>query len=341
MKIRVILLLTLVLAVSVLLAGCISQSVDKNSSLTPGVSSQVPHQDNEGSQSANSDSTLKKSVNQSDSSETNAGDSYFNIRVVPASVLENMQKEMGPNDFLVHNEKGYPIGIVSSKGLVIRGDLVQLEQGLGDPGKDFDKTDVSLHLLDIAFGLDNSKINLFKTDKKYKFWFDAGYTTPVVKYTQDLYTLLNQISGTTQFEDEEVSLGFLQNNYDEIPNNYYNIRIITDKMLQKFFDDRKETDHLIKDKNGVLIGIVNQNYLYLLNTLTEDDQKYYILKGLLYSMGFHGTSYKNKESFFYRNEGVNRNLSELDIESIKLLYGGGIKTGSTLEEVRKILGLST
>jgi len=334
-------MLALALVVSVLLAGCTSQSGDKNSSSPSGLSTQGVHQDNEKSKDSISNSSFKESVKSSGFEETAAGDSYYNIRIVPASVLENLQKEMGPNDFLIHNEKGYAIGMVSSKGLVLRGDLVQLEQGLGNSGKDFDKTDVSLHLLDITFGLDNSKITLFKSDKKYKFWFDAGYTNSVVKYTQDLYTQLNQISGTTQFEDKEVSLGFLQSNYDVIPNNYYNIRIITDKMLQKFFDDRKDTDHLMKDKKGVLIGIVNQDYLYLLNTLTEEDQKYYILKGLLYSMGFHGTSYKNKESFFYREEGMNRNLSDLDIESIKLLYGGGIKTGGTLEDVRKTLGLST
>ncbi|PKL59842.1 MAG: hypothetical protein CVV33_05775, partial [Methanomicrobiales archaeon HGW-Methanomicrobiales-4] len=223
----------------------------------------------------------------------------------------------------------------------IRGDLVQLEKELGSSGKDFDKTDVSLHLLDIAFGLDNSKLNLFKSNKDYKFWFDAYYSDSEVKYAQNLSKLLNSISGTTQFEDEEVALGFVQTNYEIVPYNFYNIRIVTEKMLQTYFDDRKDTDHLMKDKNGVLVGIVNQDYLYLVNSLTEDDQKYYIMRGLLYSMGLHGTSYKNKESFFYRDEGVNRDLSDLDIEAIKLLYGGGIKSGNTLEDVRKTLGLST
>ncbi|HWQ64954.1 MAG TPA: hypothetical protein VN429_11100, partial [Methanospirillum sp.] len=79
----------------------------------------------------------------------------------------------------------------------------------------------------------------------------------------------------------------------------------------------------------------------LLNTLSEEDQRYYILKGLLYSMGLHGTSYKNKESFFYRNEGLNRNLTDLDKEAIKILYGGGLKAGDTLETTRKMFGLST
>ena len=340
-KFKVFLIVTIVLLSSVLLAGCISQSGSINGNITTETTPYTSLPDEDTSHDDISEKTPIVSDLQSGSEKTAPGDSYFNIRIVPAAVLDNLQKEMGPDEFLVKNEKEYIIGIVSQKGLIIRGDLMQLEQGQGDPGKEFDKTDVALHLLDIAFGLDNAKIALFKSDKDYKFWFDGYYSDAEVKYVKNISRLLNSISGTTQFEDEEVSLGFLQTNYEVVPNNFYNIKIISEKMLKQFFDDRKDTDHLIKDKNGVLIGIVNQDYLYLLDSLTEEDQKYFILKGLFYSMGLHGTSYKNKESFFYRSEGVNRELSDLDIEAIKLLYGGGIKDGETLEDVRKILGLST
>ena len=278
----------------------------------------------------------------SGSRNSKTSDTFFNIRIVPASELEKLQKEMSSDEYLVKNDDNNIIGIVSSKGLTIRGDLVQLERNSGSSGKEFDKEDVMLHLLDITFGLDNAKIKLFKTDKKYKFWLDGHYTDSEVKFVKNLSILFNSLSGTTQFEEEEVTLGFLQTNYDVIPNNFYNIKIITDKMLQQYYDDKKkDTDHLIKNSNGELIGIVNDEYVYLLNTLSEEDQQYYILKGLLYSMGLHGVSYKNTESFFYRNEGVNRELSDLDKEAIKLLYGGSLKTGNTLEEAKKTLGLQT
>nr|WP_319540714.1 hypothetical protein [uncultured Methanospirillum sp.] len=286
--------------------------------------------------------TPKKTVSQSSSTDAKAGETFYNIRIVPASELEKLQKEMGSDEYLVKNDKDYVLGIVSSKGLTLRGDLMQLESQTGSVGKDFDKEDVYLHMLDIAFGLDNSKIKLFKSNKKYQFWLDGYYSNSEIAYVKDLATLFNSISGTTEFEDEDVALGFLNSNYAEIPYNYYNIKIFTDKMLKQYYDDKKkDSDHLIKNQNGELIGIVNDDYVYLLNTLSEDDQKYYILKGLLYSMGFHGTSYKNKESFFYRNEGVNRNLSDLDKEAIKVMYGGGLKAGDTLETARKTFGLST
>lgn len=287
-------------------------------------------------------STPKKTVSQIIPADPNAAETFYNIRIVPASELEKFQKGMGSDEYLVKNDKDYVLGIVSAKGLTLRGDLMQLESQTGTVGKEFDKEDVVLHMLDIAFGLDNSKIKLFKSNKKYQFWLDGYYTAPEVAYVKELATMFNSLSGTTEFEDEDVALGFLNSNYAEIPYNYYNIKIFTDKMLKQYYDDKKkDSDHLIKNQNGELIGIVNDDYIYLLNTLSEEDQRYYILKGLLYSMGFHGTSYKNKESFFYRNEGVNRNLSDLDKEAIKVMYGGGLKAGDTLETARKNFGLST
>lgn len=282
----------------------------------------------------------KKALVHTGSDETDG--TYYNIRIVPASELDKLQKEMGQDEYLIKNDKDYVLGIVSSHGLTLRGDLMQIEKDTGSTGKEFDKEDVVLHLLDITFGLDNSKIKLFKSDKKYQFWLDGYYTDSEIAYVKNLSIMFNSLSGTTEFEDEDVTLGFLQSNYEVIPYNYYNIKIFTEKMLQQYYDDKKkDSDHLIKNKNGILIGVVNDDYIYLVNTLSEEDQRYYILKGLLYSMGLHGVSYKNKESIFYRNEGMNRELSDLDKEAIKILYGGGLKTGDTLETARKTFGLST
>jgi len=339
-RIKAVHLVLITLILAVLLAGCTAQTGEKNSGVAGN------HTVNgTGADSVNTikpGESEKKSPVLAGSDDSKISDVYYNIRIVPASELEKLQKEMGSDEYLVKNDKDYVLGIVSSKGLTLRGDLMQVERETGSSGKEFDKEDVVLHLFDITFGLDNSKIKLFKSDKKYQFWLDGYYTDSEISYVKNLSTLFNSLSGTTEFEDEEVTLGFLQSNYEVVPYNYYNIKIITDKMLQQYYDDKKkDSDHLIKNKNGELIGIVNDDYVYLVNTLSEEEQRYYILKGLLYSMGLHGVSYKNKESFFYRNEGMNRELSELDKEAMKILYGGGLKTGDTLETARKTFGLST
>ena len=266
---------------------------------------------------------------------------YYNIRIIPPSALKSMEKELKTDEYLIHNEKGDLIGVVSPKALYLRGDLVQLEQNSGRSGKEFDKTDIASHLVDIAFGFDNAKLALFKSDKDYKFWFDAYFTNADLDAAKKFAQMFNSLSDSTQFEDEEVALGFLMNNYADIPYNFYNIKIIPENMLEDFKDDRAQSDHLIKQSDGTLIGIAAADHLYLLDTLKEDERQYYIRKGVLYSMGLHGTSFNDKESFFYRESGLNQNLSDLDKEAIRLLYGGRLKTGMDLEETKKTLGISS
>lgn len=266
---------------------------------------------------------------------------YYNIRILAPEELEKMQISLKPDEHLIKNEQGDLIGVVSPRSLFLRGDLVQLQQGEKREGREFGRTDISEHLVEIAFGLDNAKLGLFKTDKDYQFWFDAFYTQDDVKFALELAKYLNSLSDTTQFEDEEVALGFLKSNYATIPYNYYNIKIVPKKMLDDFKDRRKTGDHLLKKADGTLIGMIGSDFLYLIDTLSPEERQHYIRKGVLYSMGMHGVSYNERDSFFYREEGLNRELSELDTHAIKLLYGGRLKTGMDIEEVRKTLGLTS
>jgi len=266
---------------------------------------------------------------------------YYNIRILAPEELEKMRISLKSDEHLIRNEQGDLIGVVSPRSLFLRGDLVQLQRGEKKEGREFGRTDISEHLVEIAFGLDNAKLGLFKTDKDYQFWFDAFYTQDDVKYALELAKFLNSLSDTTQFEDEEVALGFLKSNYATIPYNFYNIKIVPKKMLDDFKDRRKAGDHLMKKTDGTLIGIIGLDFLYLIDTLSPEERQYYIKKGVLYSMGMHGVSYNERDSFFYREEGLNSELSELDSHAIKLLYGGRLKTGMDIEEVRKTLGLTS
>ncbi|HWQ68147.1 MAG TPA: hypothetical protein VN372_14925 [Methanospirillum sp.] len=284
---------------------------------------------------------VQKTSNTSSTSGASGADRYYyNIRIVPPSALTTMEKEIGPDEYLIRNENGDLIGVVSPRELFLRGDLMQLQQSGGKVGKDFDKTDISNHLIEIAYGFDNAKLTLFKSDKDYKFWFDAYYTQSDLDDAFEFAKFFNSISDTTQFEDEEVALGFLSNNYAEIPYNFYNIKIVPEKMLDDFKDKRAAADHLMKKQDGSLIGIASSDHLYLIDSLNDKDRNYYIKKGILYSMGLHGTTFNDQESFFYREEGITRNLSPLDTQAIKLLYGGRLKSGMDLEEAKKTLGLS-
>lgn len=141
------------------------------------------------------------------------------------------ENELNSDESLIRNENGDIIGIVSPRKLYIRGDLVDLQKETGKAGKTFDKTDVAEHLVDIVFGNDNAKLNLFKSNKDYQFWLDAYYTSDDTQYLLELAKLLNTLSDTTEFEDEELALRFLKTNYADVPYNFYNIKIIPKRCL--------------------------------------------------------------------------------------------------------------
>ncbi len=286
--------------------------------------------------------TAGQDIDESSASSSDDDRYFYNIRIVAPSDLENLINEIHADEYPIYNENGDLIGIVSPRKLYIRGDLVDLQKDTGRSGKTFDKTDVAEHLVDITFGNDNAKLNLFKSNKDYQFWLDAFYTSDDTKFLLELAAHLNTLSDTTQFEDEELALGFLKTNYADVPYNFYNIKIIPQKMLDEFKDNRKTDERLIKDSEGKLIGIVGNDHLYLLDSLSPEERQYYMLYGTLYSMGMHGTTYSEKDSFFYQVGGVrNTELSDLDKEAVKLLYGGRLKTGIDMEEMKKTLGLKT
>ena len=264
---------------------------------------------------------------------------YFNIQIVSPSALEELKFRKGTDAHLITDENEALIGIVTPKTLYLRGDLYKIQEENRSDDITLTKNDISNHLIDIAYGLDNSKISKWQTDKDYKFWFDANYNKDDIEYVLEFAQLFNSLSETTQIEDENVERGFLPDNYAKIPYNYYNIRIIPKLMLEEFKDTRKSTDKLIKDNEGNLVGMVNLNYLYLRNDLTSEERETYLQKGILWSLGFHGTTYENKDSYFYPKYTQGEQLSMIDKEAIRLMYGGKLKPGMDLDETKAILGL--
>ena len=328
-------------------AGCTSQSSSGEEKIIAGVINDVKDKK---SGSVVEDDSIRKNRDTShvipgeekeSSSTFSDNDRYLHyIKIISPSVLEKLKNEINADEYPVHNDNGDLIGIVSPGKLYIRGDLLDLQKQKGKAGKIFSKTDVAEHLVDIIFGNDNAKLLLFKSNKDYQFWLDAFYTVDDKKFLLELASHLNALSDTTQFEDEELALGFLKTNYADIPYNFYNIKIIPQKMLDEFKDNRKSDERLIKDLEGKLIGIVGNDHLYMLDSLSSEDRQYYMLYGILFSMGLHGTTYSEKDSFFYQVGGIrNTELSDLDKEAIKLLYGGRLKNGMDMEEVKKTLGL--
>ena len=76
-------------------------------------------------------------------------------------------------------------------------------------------------------------------------WFDEGYTKDDISTVLAFARTFNNLSTTTQFEDESVLKGELKNNYEEIPYHYYQMKITT----RQFLDNYKKTNTNLHLKN--------------------------------------------------------------------------------------------
>jgi hypothetical protein len=80
-------------------------------------------------------------------------------------------------------------------------------------------------------------------------------------------------------------------------------------------DDRNSTlEQVLKDQNGDTVALVRKDHLFLLNDLQKDERAHFLIKGLLFSMGFHGES-AQKDSFFIQVI-LNRQVSQYWIKRL-------------------------
>jgi hypothetical protein len=267
-------------------------------------------------------------------------ESYFDIRLVSADMIDQIRSHPGSDSILLKSDPGLPVGIASSGILYIRADFH--EAILNNTNKnELTKDDISRHFIDIVFGRDNAKISRFKSDKDYKFFFTDQYTERDIDILLSYAKFFNNLSNIAKIEEEEVERSFLPGKYQTDPYYYYRITIVSPEMMKEYQDNKKITDILFKNKDGKVIGIVSPDRLILTNTLLPDEREYYLLKGLLWSMGFHGETTRYSDSFFTTGKNRVMNLSPLDREVVSLLYGGRLQNDMDVEAVEKALNLKT
>ncbi|HWQ67601.1 MAG TPA: hypothetical protein VN372_12135, partial [Methanospirillum sp.] len=148
------------------------------------------------------------------------------------------------------------------------------------------------------------------------------------------------LSNTAQFEEEEVERSFLPGSYERLPYHYYNITIVSPSLFNEYYDKRQSSDNLLKNK-GKNVAIVSDTRLILINDITLKDREHFLIRGILWSMGFHGETTKYQDSFFYRGGNVNTKFSLMDEDAIRLLYGGRLQSGMDVESIKKALNLKT
>ena len=283
---------------------------------------------------SNEDSTASSAI-------MNGYPGLFEIRIVSPEMIDSVLFNAGSSAIPLKVSRGLCIGVITPGIVYLRGDLNEKDFPVLDTDKVNVKEQIGKHLIDIVYGRDNSQTDLFENTYDYMIWIDAMYKQSDVQAVGDYISLLNDLSSTITFEDEEIALPSYQPNYVPTQYLYYKISIVDKDLFKELLDDRdSSTEQLLKDNKDNSVGIVRKNHLYLLDDVTGDERNHFLLRGLLFSMGFHGES-SLPDSFFNSENIASTKLSELDRGAIELMYGGRLSSGLTADDAKKSLGIES
>jgi hypothetical protein len=81
-----------------------------------------------------------------------------------------------------------------------------------------------------------------------------------------------------------------------------------------------------------------KGYDIYLNAHMEGEQRtHYLLRSLLYTLGFKGDSLRYPDSIFSYPENTATGLSFLDEKALQVMYGLGMDNGMTVDDVKRVL----
>jgi hypothetical protein len=76
---------------------------------------------------------------------------------------------------------------------------------------------------------------------------------------------------------------------------------------------------------------------YVNSDLKDEERKRWILRAVLYNLGFYGETAKYPESIFYAGTTNSSQLSVIDLKALQLMYGTKITNGMTKSRVSNVM----
>ncbi len=191
----------------------------------------------------------------------------------------------------------------------------------------YSSADIGNHLVEIAFGPDNSGIQ--KPNKSLVAVSCSGtYTDSDVVLLNNFISQFNDYSSTTKIS-HNVEFGGL----GDIPLNF----LPADSLNQIKVD---ATTSVYKDaQTGTYYFIRTNEKTYVNSDLKGDERKRWILRAALFNLGFLGESAKYSDSLFYAGTNKATQLSAIDLKALQLMYGRKITIGMTKSTVKTTLGI--
>jgi hypothetical protein len=193
--------------------------------------------------------------------------------------------------------------------------------------KVYSAADIGNHLLDIAFGPDNSKLE--KVNKSLvSLSISGSYSDSDVDHLKKFIDDFNMYSATTK-----LSTNLNVQGQGDIP-----IFFIPEDGLKQV-DQESRTDEFRDTDNGRFYIITTADKVYVNSDLTGAARKKWLVRSALTRMGFFGETYKYTDSIFYTNTNTAVEPNSIDWKAIQIMFGKKITWGMTKAQVKTVLGL--
>jgi hypothetical protein len=199
----------------------------------------------------------------------------------------------------------------------------------------YSTNDIYKHFVDIAFSPDYPSIN--KWNKEFVHVAITGnYDNKDIKTINNFLQLFNSYSSTTKLPKEvqqsetlgDIVLTFLPES------SLNNINLDNSWKISK--NPENGTINFIYKTNPFQYG-VSTHTVYINSDLKGNARIHWILRSLLYELGFLGETGIYPDSIFYSESDTTTSLSKIDLKALELMYGTKISNGMSLNKIRDLL----
>ncbi len=199
--------------------------------------------------------------------------------------------------------------------------------------KTYKDYEIKLHFLDIAFGRDTYFLVKFypSSSNRVAFSLYGHNTADDEQFMTNFAKNYNNFTETVTFHDPPVRtddkgayLGFFSSSY---------LKSIDESQIIY-----RETDPSNGDYLFIITSIPGEFTHYYVNSdLTGDRRNHYIMRAMLYYIGFRGVTNTYPESFFYTENRNGAALISLDKSAINVMYNKRINAEMSRSAVMDIL----
>jgi len=193
--------------------------------------------------------------------------------------------------------------------------------------------DINKHFFRIAFGPDNTKITKFPQDRISIAMIgdtDDNDTVTMGEFIDQFnnHSYTTKISQFIKSGNQASIVIYL------LPEaSLKNIEPLASSEISK--DSKTGVIHYLHET--VKKQLITTEIIYVNSDFKGDQRTHWMLRGLLYELGFPGETYDYPDSIFYSGSENTTRLMEIDMKAVELMYGKKITPGLTSDRVKSML----